>query len=902
VSRTDGAGDRTPPPIVVRILGRVLPPGPRGDTVLGDLIEDWHAHGATTAATLRLWRQAASVAVRYRWRRERVNEPAPAGERNTRMSLDNLLQDGRYAVRSYAKAPSFALTILVTLALGIGASTAIFSMVNGILLRPLPLPDPDTLVYANEVNASGRERTVSVAWPNFLDWRARAQSFAGLALSREEPMTLTGVDRAQRLRARRVTGNFFAVIGVAPAMGRDFSDDDDKPNAAPVALISAGFWQTRMAGEPAALGQVMKLDGTAYTVVGVMPAGFEYLRPYDVFVPMGPISGSGNVTDRGNHNGFSALGRLKPGVTLEAADAELRAISAALEREYPNSNSAISARTDRLADRVVDSVRLTLLVLFGAVGFLLLIACVNVANLLIARGAGRQHELAVRAALGGGRGRLATQLLVESTLVSICGGTLGVVVAAGLLRLLVAMAPEGTPRLGDVHLDAAALVFAFGAAVVCGLVFGALPAFQASGAGGQQALVRGRSSGFAARSHRMRRVLIAVETALALMLLTGAGLMMRTLQELTQVDTGIRTDHLLTARFTLAGEQWTPQRRVAFYDDLIARASALPGVGHAALAFSLPIDGSSWNSIFTVADKPVPERSKLPSAAFTPVSTGYFETMGMRLIRGRLFDRTETRDSPKVIVINETLAKKLWPGEDAVGKRLKQGWPETPDHATEPGRFFAPWREVVGIVADVKFNGVSNETPLQAYLPLVHESARSLALVVRSALAPSSLVSSIESIVRDLDKDLPLFEVRTMEDMLDASIARERMSMLIFAVFAVVALALASVGLYGVVAHGVTERTHEIGVRMALGADARHVLGLVVRQGLSMALVGTAIGVAGAFALSRWIEALLFGVTATDPATFAGVITMLLAVAAIACYIPAWRATRVDPTTALRAE
>jgi putative ABC transport system permease protein len=292
----------------------------------------------------------------------------------------------------------------------------------------------------------------------------------------------------------------------------------------------------------------------------------------------------------------------------------------------------------------------------------------------------------------------------------------------------------------------------------------------------------------------------------------------------------------------------------------------------------------------------------LPSAAFTPVSTGYFETMGMRLIRGRLFDRTETRDSPKVIVINETLAKKLWPGEDAVGKRLKQGWPETPDHATEPGRFFAPWREVVGIVADVKFNGVSNETPLQAYLPLVHESARSLALVVRSALAPSSLVSSIESIVRDLDKDLPLFEVRTMEDMLEASIARERMSMLIFAVFAVVALALASVGLYGVVAHGVTERTHEIGVRMALGADARHVLGLVVRQGLSMALVGTAIGVAGAFALSRWIEALLFGVTATDPATFAGVITTLLAVAAIACYIPAWRATRVDPTTALRAE
>jgi len=904
VSRPDDAGDRRPPPLAVWILGRVLPRGPRGDTVLGDLVEEWQAHGATAAATLRFWRQTVSVAVRYRWRREHVNEPAPAGERDTRMSLDNLVQDVRYAVRSYVKAPSFALTILFTLALGIGASTAIFSMVNGILLRPLPLPDPDTLVYATEVNAGeGRaERTISVAWPNYLDWRARARSFAALALTREEPLTLTGVERAQRLRGRRVTGNFFALIGVSPAIGRGFTDSDDAPNAAPVALVSNGFWQTQFAGDPAALGRVLTLDGTAYTVVGVLPAGFEYLRPYDVFVPMGPIAGGGYLTDRGNHNGFSALGRLKPGVTIASADAELRAIAAALEREYPNSNSAVSVRTFRLADRIVDSVRQTLLALFGAVGFLLLIACVNVANLLIARGAGRQHELAVRAALGGGRARLATQLLVESTLVSVCGGTLGVVVAAGLLRLLVAMAPEGTPRLADVRLDAAALLFAFGAAALCGVVFGALPAFQASSVGGSHALVRGRSAGFAARSHRLRRGLIAVETALALMLLAGAGLMMRTLQELTQVDTGIRSDHLLTARLVLAGEQWTPPRRVGFYDAVIARASALPGVGHAALASSLPIDGSNWNSIFIVGDKPVPERSKLPSAAFTPVSTGYFETMGMRLLRGRLFDRTETPDSAKVIVINDTLARRLWPGEEAIGKRLKQGWPETPDRPGKPGEYFSPWREVVGVVSDVKFNGVTNDTPMQVYLPLVHDYARSVALVVRSSTEPASLVPAIEAIVHDLDKDLPLFQVRTMEQMLDASIARERMSMLIFAVFAIVAVALASVGLYGVVAHGVTERTHEIGVRMALGADARHVLGLVVRQGLSMALVGTAIGLAGAFALSRWIDALLFGVTATDPATFAVVVSTLLAVATIACYIPAWRATRVDPTTALRAE
>jgi putative ABC transport system permease protein len=352
----------------------------------------------------------------------------------------------------------------------------------------------------------------------------------------------------------------------------------------------------------------------------------------------------------------------------------------------------------------------------------------------------------------------------------------------------------------------------------------------------------------------------------------------------------------------LAGEEWTPARRRTFYDDLVGRVRALPGVGNVALAGALPIDGSNWNSIFIVGDQPVPERAKLPSAAFTPVSDGYFAAMGMRLMSGRLFVATEKVDASYVVIVNETFARKLWPGQNAVGKRLKQGWPETPDHPTQPGAFFAPWREIVGVVSDVKFNGIANETPMQAYLPLTQTPQRSLSLVVRSAADPTTLAPAVEGIVRDLDRNLPLFEVRTMEAMLSASMARERMSMLIFAVFAVVALTLASVGLYGVVAHGVTERTHEIGVRMALGADARHVLGLVVRQGLSMALVGTAIGVAGAVALSRWIEALLFGVSATDPATFAVVVGTLLAVAAIACYIPAWRATRVDPTTALRAE
>jgi len=879
---------QTPPRVAEWLLRRTLPAGTRGQSILGDLVEEWREAGATPRATLRFWRHALSLALRYSVKHDRSHGHPP--ERSDDMFLDNLRNDLRYAVRSYAKAPAFTLIILTTLALGIGASTAIFSMVNGILLQPLPLPDPDRLVYANEVNGKGV--VISMAWPNYVDWRARAQSFQSLANSRDEPYTLTGVDRAQRLRGRRVTGNFFQTLGVSPVLGRGFTEEDDRPNTPPAVVISEPFWRTQLGADPAIIGRTLQLNDAAHTVVGVLPRDFQFVRPYDVFVSMGPMAGERNLLDRGNHTGFYALGRLKPGVSVEAAGAELRSIAASLEREYPNTNTGVSVRAERLADRLVTDIRLTLLVLFGAVGFLLLIACVNVANLLVARGAARQHELAVRAALGGSRRRLVSQMLVESTLVSIAGGALGVGAGAWLLRALVAVAPEGTPRIADVRLDAAALAFAFAAAAICGLVFGALPAFQASGDAGQQVLVRGRAAGFASRSHRLRRGLMVVETALALVLLTGAGLMMRTLHELTQVETGFRSDHLVTTRFSLAGEQWTRPKRVAFYNELQSRLRAVPGISDAAFTYSLPIDGSNWNSIFIVGDKPVPPRSQLPSAAFTPVSAGFFETMGMRLIRGRFFDGTDSATAPKVTVINESLAKRLWPGEDAVGKRLKQGWPETPNE----------WREVVGVVADVKLNGVAAETPMQAYLPLPQEPPESMAIVARTQGDPAAAGPAIEAAMQQLNKDLPLFQIRTMDDVLGTSLARQRMSMLVFVIFALVALTLASIGLYGVVAHGVTERMHEIGVRIALGAEQWHVVGMIVRQGLSMALVGTAIGVAGAIALSRWIQSLLFGVTATDPATLAAVVTVLLAVAVVACSVPAWRATRVDPTSALRAE
>jgi len=804
--------------------------------------------------------------------------------------FERLCQDLRYAIRSYARTPVFTSAVLTTLALGIGASTAIFSMVNAIVLRPLPLNDPDRLVWATETNPKGN--AISLSWLNYLDWRERSRSFEALAASRDEAQTLTGTDRAQRLRARRVTSNFFKVVGVSPAIGRAFTDADDRAGGEPTVILSNEFWRTQFAADPSVLGRSLTLNAIPCTIIGVLPRGFQYLRPYDVFVSVAPVSGTPMLQLRGNHNGFNAVGRLKPGISVATAEAELQGIAADLEREYPGTNTGIRAHTELLASRLVSEIRLTLLALLGAVGFLLLIACVNVANLLIARGASRRHELAVRAALGGGRRRLVLQLLAESMLISTVGGVLGVGIAFFLMRALVAAAPDGTPRLDGVSLDGAALGFALAASTICGLVFGAFPALHASAADGQEALIRGRATGFSAGSHRLRRGLMVAETALALMLLIGAGLMIRTLQRATSVEAGFRPDHLVTAQMELNGAQWTPARQRTFRNELLERLRAVPGVTQAAITFVLPIDGSQWNSIFIVSNKPVPERAKLPSSAFTPVTPGYFETVGMRLLRGRYFDGHDSENAASVAVVNESFAKRMWPDENPIGQSLKQGWPE--DRGS--------WREVVGVVADVKFNGLTAETPLQVYLPIDQEPVRDLALVARTSGDPASLLPTVESLVHDLDRDLPLFGKRTMDQILESSMARERMSMIVFMVFAAVALALASIGLYGVVAHGVTERTHEIGVRMALGADPRHVLSLIVGQGLVTTIAGIAVGLVGALALSRTIEGLLFGIESTDPATFAAVVALLFVIALTACTIPAWRATRVDPTRALRAE
>ena len=862
-----------PPRLAAWLLEHLLPRDRRHEAMRGDLLEEFRARRSAPW----YWREALSLIVR--------------GQGYTRMlTLDTLRQDIRFAWRAYAKAPGFTAIVVATLALGIGASTAIFSVVNGILLRPLPFADPGRLMWINETN--GARAPISISWPNYLDWKARTRSFDTLAVSRASSFTWTGAGDGRRLVGRRVTANFFQALGVQPSLGRDFAERDDLPSAPPVAIVSDEFWRKDLGGAADAIGRTLTLDGLAYTLVGVLPAGFRYLRPYDVFIAMGAFSASPIVTERGNHSAFVGLGRLKTGVTIEAALRELQGVEAQIAQEHPDVASGLGVDVQPLAARLVNTIQQTLLVLSGAVGILLLIACANVANLLIARGAGRRRELSVRAALGAGRTRIAAQLLVESTLLSMAGGACGILLAFGLLRLLIAFAPAGTPRVDEVRLDGVALLFALTAASACGILFGALPAAQASAVGSDDALLRVRGTGGSFRSHRLRRGLLAAEVALALILLTGAGLMVRTLQGLMSIDPGFRPDHVITMHVSMTGDAWTEARRAAFVDDLTTRTAALPGVIKAGVVSSLPIDGSSWYSVFSAQDKPAPPRDQLPSAAITLATPSYFEAIGIRLLRGRTFTAADRDGSGLVIVINESLARRIWPGEDAVGKRIKRGFPD------QPGE----WREVVGVVADVKVEDLVSRPPLQIYMPYAQTTTGEFFLVTRTATDAAALGGTLEATIHNMDRDLPVFAVRTMASVMQEAIAQQRMAQVVLTMFAAVALLLASIGLYGLVAHSVTERTQEIGVRMAMGAQARDVLRLMLANGLSMTALGAIAGVVGAALLAGSLESLLYGVRPIDPLTFVSVVALLLVTSLVACLIPAARATRIAPTVALRSE
>jgi predicted permease len=803
--------------------------------------------------------------------------------------IEDLWQDLRYAVRVLLKKPAFTAVAGLTLALGIGANTAIFSVVNAVLLRTLPYPQPERLVVLAEKQRDGQR--MSISYPNFQDWREQAQSFTEMAGYRVALFNLTGVDKPVRLQARTVSWNFFRMLGAQPQLGRLFVAGDDKQGGAHIVLLSHAFWQQQCGGDPAIVGKTILLDRSSYTVIGVLPGDFQFFRRDDIFIPLN-IALSPADLQRGNHFGLNALARLKDGVSVEQASAEMDAVAAELERAYPATNSGDGALTYRLLDRYASDIQRTLWVLLGAVGFVLLIACVNVANLLLVRAAERQKEIAIRLALGAGRWRIIRQLLSESTLLALLSGLTGLMLGVWIMEGLVKLEPNDVPRLDQTKLDITVLLFTLGVSLLTGLLFGLLPAWQSARHDLHASLKEGGRSIAGTGRDRMRKGLLAAEVGLSLVLLVGAGLMLRTVYRLTHVDPGFATENLLTMQFNLPRSIYDDPRRQAFYNESLQRIEALPGVRAAALTLSLPIDGSNWNSIFIVADKPVPPRAQLPSSAFTPVSANYFKAMGIRLLKGRVFTEGDTAGKPTVAVINETLARQLWPGEDPLGKRLKQGWPEDQ----------TPWREVVGVVADVKLNGVDRDSPLQAYLPLAQESTNFLGLVVRTSGNPLNLATAVEETLHTLDQDLPVFEVRSIDQLMSSAIAQQRLVLVLLLGFAGLALLLAGVGIYGVIAYSVSQRTHEIGIRIALGAQTSNVLRMVIKQGMKLAFAGVAIGLAAALALTRLMKSLLFGVSATDPLTFAGVALLLVAVALLACWIPARRATKVDPLVALRYE
>ncbi|HEX6163809.1 MAG TPA: ABC transporter permease [Vicinamibacterales bacterium] len=825
---------------------------------------------------------------------ERPYVPPPVAGAGPGGFMTGFMQDIRYAVRALGRAPGFAAVSIVTLALGIAATTIVYAIVDGILLRPLPIAEPERVMLARETSPAGTE--FGLSWPNFLDWSARQTSFETFAGWRGLTANLTGIERPRRLNVRQVTWNLLSALGVNVAVGRDFTAGDDKWGVERTAIVSHAFWQRELGGTPDAIGRRIMLDEAPVTVIGVLPAGFTVAREEDIFLPLGTYLDPNNpaIMLRGNHSNLAAIARLRNGVSVEAATAEMKSIARQLEQEHPETNSGNGATVKPLFETLVSTARPMLYVLLGAVATMLLIACVNLANLMLARAAGRTQEMAVRRSLGAARWRIARQMLTESLMLAIAGGIAGVGLAYTGFGAIVALLPANQPRIHLISVDWRVLVAAATVSIATGVLFGLVPAIQAATGRSMTLLRSARVTGTGHGGVGTRRTLMLAEVALALVLVTGAGLMLRTMGHLAAIDTGVTREQLVTAQFNLPA-RYDQTRRLVFLDQSLERLRAIPGVSNAAFTLSIPVAGSNWNSIFIIEGQPVPERSKLPSSAWIPVSPEYFDTMGMRLLEGRLFDSRDRTGAHNVVIVNETFARRFFGSNSPIGTRVKQGWPEDSGPYT-------PWREIVGVVNDVRMNSLQGDPTLQAYLPVRQMGQRSGAFVVRASTAAAMLGRSIEGAVQEIDPNLPLFNVQTMDQIIEAAIGNERLTMVLLMGFASLALLMAAIGVFGVTAYSVSQRTHELGIRMALGANRGSVLALVLRQEMGACLAGIAIGVVGAFFLSSLLESLLYGVTARDAATLSIAAVVLLMVTIFACVIPAHRATRVDPVTALRLE
>jgi putative ABC transport system permease protein len=818
----------------------------------------------------------------------------PVFERSRRFNLlADLLHDLRYAARLQRKNPAFTIIAVIALALGIGANTAIFSVVNTVLLRPLPYKDPERLVMVwEDATKHGYPRDTPAA-ANFVDWRDQSQVFEAMAAIAEISFNLTGAGDPERFEGRRVSATLFPLLGVEPQIGRVFTAAEDQPGAERVVLLSYGLWQRRFGGDPNIVGKPLTLNGESYIVVGVMPASFQFPSSDDeAWVPIAFTQQE--ASNRGRHY-LEVLARLKPGVSLAQAQSEMSTIATRLQQQYPEQNADLGAVVQPLHEHLVGDIKPALLILLGAVGLVLLIACANVANLLLARAAVRQKEIAVRVALGAKRRRLIRQFLTESILLSTLGGIVGLGIAYGGLFLLRAFIPENISQAREISIDFKVLAFTLIVSVLTGVIFGLAPAIQATRFNQMETLKEGgRDAATGGSGKRLRSLLVMSEVAISLVLLIGAGLLINSFLRLRNVDPGFRADNLLTMKIVLPEPKYAKfQRRAAFYTDLVQRVQSLAGVRSAAVTTNLPLYRQGNSISISIEGRPAPPPGQELIVVTRIISPAYFETMSIPLLKGRALTDQDTETSPNVVVISETMANRFWPGEDPIGKRIAAGRVRTPED----------WIQVVGVVKDVRQFELTADPKPQMYIS--YRQAGFFAprdLVVKTDVDPASMAATVRKAVWDIDKDQPVSNIRTMEEILSESIARQRFSMLLLAIFAGVALVLAGVGIYGVMSYSVAQRTHEIGIRMALGAQTGAVLKLAVGYGMKLVIAGIVVGLIAAFALTRLMATLLFGVTATDPATFTLISLLLIAVAALASYIPARRATRVNPIIALRYE
>ena len=806
--------------------------------------------------------------------------------------MENLLQDLRYAVRMLIKKPGFTVVVVAALALGIGANTAIFSIVNSILLRPLPYRDPGRLAMIWMDNRRMNVDQDIHSYANYVDYRDQNQVFESMAAYSGISLNLVGTGEPERILGAAATASLFEVLGVDPQRGRVFTANEEQIGQDRVAVLGYGLWQRRFGGDPNIVGQDILVSDVSRTVIGVMPPSFKYPhKDAEIWVPLAVDENRRN--SRGSFAYYS-IGRLKPGVSLEQARAEMSSIASNLESQYQSILEGFGVNLVPLHQQVTGKVRPALLVLLGTVGFVLLIACANVANLLLARAAGREREIAIRTALGASRIRLIRQLMTESALMGLAGGAAGLLIAKWGLSALIALSPEDIPRLDQIGIDGRVLGFTVLVSLLTGLLFGLVPALQASKPDLNESLKEsGRSSTAGVERRRVRSALVVLEVALSLVLLIGAGLMIKSFTQLQRIDLGFNPDRLVSMNIQLSRTKYQGPLSAQFFRQLIERVEAMPGVESAGATTAIFIDALPNSTNFTVEGKPpVPaaEQIETPVDSVTP---SFFQTMGIALLAGREFTEQDGLESQPVAVINDTFAKRFWPGEDPIGRRFKFG-----DSGSN-----APWMTIVGVVGDMRRTGLDVDVRCETFLPYTQRRFIGfLSLVVRAKSDPRTIATAVRDQVWSIDPGQPVSHIRTMDQLLDGMMAQRRLNMVLFALFGGVALVLSAVGVYGVISYSVTQRTHEIGIRMALGAGRADVLKLIVTNGMTLVFIGVAIGLIAAVALTRLMTTLLFGVSATDPATFAAISGILSVVALAACFVPALRAIKVDPMVALRYE